>query len=245
MMDGKLRRVARWVLRWLCWLLIAGLALQLVFLGRVAALAVLDPSSTSFQRSEAWRLATQKPDARWRHEWVELDAMSIHLQRAVIASEDALFPTHSGVDWQALQQAWARNAQRQARAEARGRSARPSGGSTLTQQLAKNLLLSGERTLFRKGQELLLTFMLEGLLSKERIMEIYLNHVEWGEGLFGAEAAARHYFGKSARTLNAHEAARLAVMLPAPKRFQRNPYSAFLNQRTQTVVARMGQVQWP
>lgn len=240
-----MRGVLRFVVRWLCWLLIAGLALQVFFLVRVAALAVFDPSSTSFQRSQAWRLVTQQPDVQWRHHWVPLDGISIHLQRAVIASEDALFPTHSGVDWQALQQARERNAQRQARGQARGQPARLTGGSTITQQLAKNLLLSGERTLLRKGQELLLTFMLEGLLSKERIMEIYLNHVEWGEGIFGAEAAARYYFGKPAHALTPQQAARLAVMLPAPKRFQRNPYSAFLNQRTQTVVARMRHVQWP
>lgn len=240
-----MRNVLPFLLRWLCWLLIAGLALQVFFLGRVAALAVFDPASTSFQRSEAWRLVTQQPDARWRHDWVALDAISIHLQRAVIASEDALFPTHAGLDWEALQQAWERNAQRQARAEARGQTARLRGGSTITQQLAKNLLLSGERTLFRKGQELLLTFMLEGLLSKERILEIYLNHVEWGEGVFGAEAAARHYFGRSAHALTPHQAARLAAMLPAPKRFQRNPHSGFLNQRTQAIVGRLGDVSWP
>lgn len=240
-----MHRVLRFLLRWVFWLVVAGLAFQLFLLARVATLAVVDPSSTSFQRSTAWRLATQQPDAHWRHEWVALDAISIHLQRAVIASEDALFPTHSGVDWQALQQAWERNAQRQARAQSRGQTARLAGGSTITQQLAKNLLLSGERTLLRKGQELLLTFMLEGLLSKERILEIYLNHVEWGEGLFGAEAASRYYFGKSARALSPHEAARLAVMLPAPKRFQRNPYSSFLNQRTHIIVARMRQLPWP
>lgn len=240
-----MRGSLRFLFRWMCWVLIAGLALQVFFLGLVVALAVLDPSSTTFQRSEAWRLVTQQPDARWRHAWVQLDDISIHLQRAVIASEDALFPTHSGVDWDALRKARERNAQRQARAQARGHTPRLMGGSTLSQQLSKNLLLSGERTLFRKGQELLLTFMLEGLLSKERILEIYLNHVEWGEGIFGAEAAARHYFGKPAGALSPQEAARLAVMLPAPKRFQRNPYSSFLNQRTQTVVARMRHVQWP
>ncbi|RZJ58700.1 MAG: monofunctional biosynthetic peptidoglycan transglycosylase, partial [Acidovorax sp.] len=119
------------------------------------------------------------------------------------------------------------------------------GGSTITQQLAKNLLLSGERTLLRKGQEFVLTLLLEQLLSKQRILEIYLNSVEWGEGVFGAEAAAQHYFRKSASKLSAGEAARLAVMLPAPKRFEKAPGSAYLAGRTRTIMARMGSAELP
>ena len=113
------------------------------------------------------------------------------------------------------------------------------GGSTITQQLAKNLLLSGERHLARKAQELILAFLLETFLSKPRILEIYLNSVEWGDGVFGAEAAARRYFGVSAAQLNAEQAARLAVMLPAPKMFERRPNSAYMNRRTATILARM------
>ena len=119
------------------------------------------------------------------------------------------------------------------------------GGSTITQQLAKNLLLSGERTLLRKGQEFVVTLLLEQLLSKERILEIYLNNVEWGEGVFGAEAAAQHYFKKSASQLNTTEAARLAVMLPAPKRFEKTPGSAYLAGRTRTILGRMGSAELP
>lgn len=240
-----MRRVWRFLGRWIGWLLVAALALQLFFLGRIAAMAVFDPASTTFQRSEAWRLATRGDPWRWSQTWVPYESISPHLKRAVIAAEDASFFTHRGVDWQALESARERNARRQARAQARGTTARLVGGSTITQQLAKNLLLSGERHMVRKAQELVLALMLETLLSKERILEIYLNHVEWGEGIFGAEAAAQHYFRKPASRLNAHEAARLAVMLPAPKRYQRNPYSSYLNQRTHTIVARMGAVQLP
>jgi len=235
----------RFALRWLLWLLVAALALQVFFLLRIASMVWLDPVSTTFQRSEAWRLAQQDGELRWAQQWVPYAAISPHLKRAVIASEDAGFATHFGVDWQAMQAAWDRNLRRQAAAQARGRTPRLVGGSTITQQLAKNLLLSGERTLLRKGQELVLTKMLELLLSKERILEIYLNSVEWGEGIFGAEAAARHYFRKPAARLSAHEAARLAVLLPAPKRFQRQFRAGFIDQRSATVLARMRDVQLP
>jgi monofunctional glycosyltransferase len=119
------------------------------------------------------------------------------------------------------------------------------GGSTITQQLAKNLFLSGERTVLRKGQEFVLTLMLEAMLSKQRILEIYLNNVEWGEGIFGAQAAARHYFRKDASRLSPEEAARLAVMLPAPKRFEKRPGSAYIGSRAATIAARMGAVELP
>ena len=119
------------------------------------------------------------------------------------------------------------------------------GGSTITQQLAKNLLLSSERNLIRKGQELVLTLLLENLLSKQRILEIYLNNVEWGNGVFGAEAAAQHYFKKSAARLAPNEAARLAVMLPAPKRFEKTPGSAYLAGRTRAIAGRMRNAQLP
>jgi monofunctional biosynthetic peptidoglycan transglycosylase len=240
-----MKKIGRFIGRWLLWVVLAGLGLQIVFAGRIVMMAVLDPSSTTFQRSEAWRLLRTDSPSRWSQNWVPYDSISPHLKRAVIASEDAQFANHGGVDWQALESAWEKNARRQARASARGAHAKLIGGSTITQQLAKNLLLSGERHLLRKGQELILALMLEAMLSKERLLEIYLNHVEWGEGIFGAEAAAQHYFRKPASRLNAHEAARLAVMLPAPKRYQRQPYSNYLNHRTHTIVARMGAVSLP
>ena len=236
--------------RWLLLSLAALLVLQLFFIGRIAAMALLDPQSTSFQRSEAWRLASSG-QLRWRQDWRDYDQIADHLKRAVIAAEDDGFVTHEGVDWEAIDKAWERNTQAEqvaAERAAQNRPARPLrilGGSTITQQLAKNLLLSGERTLLRKGQELVLAYALEHLLSKRRILEIYLNSVEWGEGVFGAEAAAWHYFKKSAAELNAWESARLAVMLPRPRYFEKLPRSRYLNHRTNTIVRYMRQVELP
>ena len=239
---------------WLLWLLAALVALQLFFIGRIALLALVDPQSTAFQRSEAWRIAAEARPLRWSQQWEPYEQISPQLKRAVIASEDGGFTAHEGVEWDALETAWLRNeklAQQAEKAAARARDpskirpAKVVGGSTITQQLAKNLLLSGERSLLRKGQELVLTLALETFLGKRRILEIYLNSVEWGEGVFGAEAAARRYFGKPARALSAAEAARLAVLLPAPKRYEKQPGSAYLARRSATVLARMGAVTPP
>lgn len=253
----------RFPLRLLALLVLGVLALQLYFLARIALMNVLDPQSTSFQRSEIWRLATERHAVAWSQDWVPDARLSTSLKRAVIASEDAGFSEHGGVDWDALEKAWDKNQREQAKADKRAKAAskaaprdadRPAppkpqakiiGGSTITQQLAKNLFLSGERQLLRKGQEFILTFMLEALLSKQRILEIYLNNVEWGEGVFGAQAAARHYFRVDAAQLAPWQAARLAVMLPAPKRFEKRPGSAYVVGRASTIEARMGAVALP
>jgi monofunctional biosynthetic peptidoglycan transglycosylase len=250
------------LLRLLALVLLCGASLQLYFLARVALMNVVDPQSTSFQRSEAWRLLTEQHRILWSQQWVDYDRISPQLKRAVIASEDANFAEHSGVEWDAIEKAWEKNqraealaarlAERQA-ARHRPGAAPPKpppqprivGGSTITQQLAKNLFLGSERSLLRKGQEIVITFMLEGLLSKQRILEIYLNNVEWGEGLFGAQAAARHYFHTDAAQLGTLQAARLAVMLPAPKRFEKRPGSAYVIGRAGTVAARMPAVELP
>jgi len=249
-------------------LLLSLLALQLYFAARVALMAVVDPQSTSFQRSEAWRLLTEKHALTWSQQWVPYERISPNLKRAVIASEDAGFAEHSGVEWDALEKAWERNQKAEARVEKineqlerHGRKApagktapvkavaraqpKVVGGSTITQQLAKNLFLDGERSLLRKAQEFAITFMLEGLLGKQRILEVYLNSVEWGEGVFGAEAAARHYFHVGAAGLGGMQAAQLAVMLPAPKRFEKRPGSAYVVGRAGTVGARMTAVELP
>ena len=253
--------------RLLALVLICALSLQLWFLLRIAAMAVIDPASTSFQRSEAVRLLGEEAEFRWSQEWVPADQLSKHLRRAVIASEDAGFADHPGVEWDAIEAALSRNERAEARAErlqaqqakraaqaaAKGGGAAPAkkvepkvvGGSTITQQLAKNLFLSGERTFARKGQEMLLAFMLEGLLDKQRILTLYLNHVEFGSGIFGAEAASQHYYRTSAAKVSAEQAARLAVMLPAPKLRQRQPYSSYMNGRTATIAARMSSVELP
>lgn len=230
---------------------LSALALQLVFAARIALMTLIDPESTSFQRSEAWRLLVEQQRLPWAQQWVDGAAISPNLKRAVIASEDGGFLDHPGVDWDAIEKAWRRNERAEARAQKTAlRQGRPTvpkvvGGSTITQQLAKNLFLSGERTVLRKGQELVITLMLETLLSKERILEIYLNNVEWGEGVFGAQAAARHYFRVDAARLAPMQAARLAVMLPAPKRFEKRPDSPYLLSRSATIAARMGDVQLP
>ena len=238
-------------------LVLSVLALQFVFVARIALMAVLDPQSTTFQRSEMWRFVSERRTLTWGQQWVDLRAISPHLQRAVIASEDAAFTDHAGVDWEAVERAWERNQRAEASARppawaastaSRSRPRHPPklvGGSTITQQLAKNLLLSSERTAWRKSQELVLTLALEGLLSKQRILEIYLNNVEWGEGLFGAQAAARVYFRVDAARLAPEPAARLAVMLPAPKRFEKAPASPYVLERAALIVARMGAVELP
>lgn len=228
-------------------------ALQTVFAIRVAAIAWIDPASTSFQRSEAWRLWRSATNWTWRHAWVDAERIAGALPRAVIASEDAGFTEHSGIEWDAIERAWLRNQAAQSRAERRappqrGLSAKPPkivGGSTITQQLAKNLLLSGERTVLRKAQEAVIALWLELWLDKRRILEVYLNHVEWGEGVFGAQAAAQRYFRVDAARLDDRQAARLAVMLPAPKRFEKRPDSPYLAARTSIILTRMGEVQWP
>jgi monofunctional glycosyltransferase len=253
--GGRGRRIARAIWRPLALVLLSALALQLYFGARIALMAVVDPQSTTFQRSEAWRLLTERQRIAWSQQWVDNDRLGLNLKRAVIASEDAGFAEHSGVEWDAIEKAWDKNQRSEAQALKRAARAPKSaaaqrppkviGGSTITQQLAKNLFLSGERTLPRKAQEFLLTFALEALLSKQRILEIYLNNVEWGEGLFGAQAAARHYFRTDAQRLDTYAAARLAVMLPAPKRFEKNPGSGYVHGRASTIVARMGAVELP
>jgi len=236
------------VLRWLLLMLVAGLALQIFFLARIAVMTRLAPESTAFERSQAWRIASTQDRLRWRQDWVPYSQISNHLKRAVIASEDDIFAQHDGVQWDAIEKAWAKNAKAEllASKNAQGKVvAKVVGGSTITQQLAKNLFLSGERTFIRKGQEFVLTLMLEAVLTKPRILEIYLNHVEWGEGIFGAEAAAQHYFQKSAAQLTPWQAGRLAVMLPRPKHYQKFPQSEYLSGRTEIIVMRMSSAQLP
>jgi monofunctional biosynthetic peptidoglycan transglycosylase len=232
-----MKSLARALLLVLC----AGLLLQLFFVLRIALMVVVDPESTAFQRSEAWQLLRSSEGLRWSQEWQPYDHIAPTLKRAVIASEDDSFTEHHGVQWEAVEKAWQRNQRAEARAQKadNGKAPKIYGGSTITQQLPKKQLLSGERSLLRKGQELVLTQLLELMLSKRRILEIYLNSVEWGQGVFGAEAAARHYFRKSASQLSAAEAARLAVMLPQPKRFEKLPNSGYLLQRTRVVMQRM------
>ena len=239
--------------QWLFLLLAGFVLLQLFFIGRVGFMTLVDPSSTAFERSQAWQIVSSQGRLLWRQTWMPSEQIAKPLKRAVLASEDSAFTSHNGVWWDAVEKAWSKNAKAQAKLEAQaaqkknGKVVVPKivGGSTITQQLAKNLLLSGERTLIRKGQEWVITVALESFLSKKKILTLYLNHVEWGTGVFGAEAAARHYFQKSASQLTEWEAARLAVMLPRPRYFEKLPQSVYLSDRAQTIMARMNDVAVP
>jgi monofunctional glycosyltransferase len=227
-------------LRFLLWALVllalVVLAVQLWFLGRVVYWKYYNPASTSFMSARLDVLRDKDPKARLAHQWVDYPRISNHLKRAVVSAEDAKFIDHEGFDWEGIQRALDKN-------QKKGRVV--SGGSTITQQLAKNLFLSGDRSYLRKGQEAAIAAMLEAVMDKRRILEIYLNVVEWGEDVFGAEAAARHYFGVSAAQLAPEQAARLAAMLPRPRFYQRNPNSRYLGQYSARILARMNSAQVP
>ncbi|ENO89417.1 monofunctional biosynthetic peptidoglycan transglycosylase [Thauera linaloolentis] len=208
---------------------------QAVLFTQVIWWSRFDPGSTSFMRMRLAELRQSDPAATLRHQWVGYDRISIHLKRAVVAAEDDRFLDHEGFDWEGIQRALEKN-------ERRGRLA--AGGSTITQQLAKNLFLSPSRSWLRKGQEAVLTVMIEATWDKRRILEVYLNVAEWGNGLFGAEAAARRYYGTSAANLGPSQAARLAVMLPNPLRYERN-YGPRLAAHADRVQRRMHASQVP
>ena len=230
-------RTLRKILLWLILLPIALLLLlQLYFFLQIWWWVDHNPDSTSFMRHQRELLQEKNPRAELRQQWVPYDRISNHVKRAIIAAEDSNFSEHEGVDWTAMQKAFDKNAKK-------GRVV--AGGSTITQQLAKNLFLSGERSYLRKAQEFIITYMLEFWLGKERIFEIYLNVVEWGNGVFGAEAAARYYFGVPASALTAEQGARLAVMLPNPRFFDKNRGSAYLARRTSLILRRMGSAALP
>jgi monofunctional biosynthetic peptidoglycan transglycosylase len=211
-------------------------AYQLWVFGHVWWWVEHNPTETAFMRDRLERMREKNPRAELRHQWVPYERISAHLKRAIVAAEDAKFLDHEGFDWEAIQQAHAKNMQR-------GRVV--AGGSTISQQLAKNLFLSGSRSPLRKAQEALVTVMLETMMDKRRILEIYLNVIEWGNGVFGAEAAARHYFGVPAARLSAEQAARLAAMVPNPRFYDRHRRSSWLLTKTRIILGRMGGAQIP
>jgi monofunctional glycosyltransferase len=232
--------IGRLIRRSLRWVLAIGLTLfvgyEIYLLGSVYWLRSNNPPSTAFINAERHRLAALTPPVRIRQTWVPYNAISIHAKRAVVAAEDSGFVDHEGFDWKALEKAARDNLEK-------GKIRR--GGSTISMQLAKNLFLSADRNLVRKGQEFLITGMLEAVLDKRRILEIYLNIAEWGVGVFGIEAAAQHYFGVSAAALSEDQAAWLASILPAPRRYDRNRGSSFVQSKAQTIIARMPLVRVP
>ena len=210
---------------------LAVVAIQLWFLSHIIYWSSYNPSSTAFMERHL-----EKPGARLRHNWVAYSRISEHLKRAVVAAEDAKFLDHDGFDWEAIQRAIDKN-------ERRGRVV--AGASTITQQLAKNLFLSGSRSWLRKGQEAVITWMMERTMSKRRILELYLNVAEWGEGIFGAEAAARYHFGIPAAALSPEQSAWLAAILPSPKRYERGRETPYIAGRMATISSRMMGAQIP
>ncbi|MPS47688.1 monofunctional biosynthetic peptidoglycan transglycosylase [Methylobacillus sp.] len=195
-----------------------------------------NPSSSAFMRASLSALQQDNPDAALKHQWIEYQRISIHLKRAVIAAEDAKFVGHEGFDWDGIQKAYEKN-WKQGKIVA--------GGSTISQQLAKNLFLSTKRTPWRKLEEAVITWMLERMMSKRRIFEIYLNVIEWGNGVFGAEAAARHYYRTSASSLNVVQAARLAAMIPNPRYYDKHREARGLIRKARIIEARMRYAEVP
>lgn len=189
-----------------------------------------NPSSSAFMVQRLAIIHEEKPDAELKHKWVEYTQISKNLKRAVIASEDAKFIDHEGFDWDGIQKAYERNLKK-------GKIV--GGGSTISQQLAKNLFLSSKRTPWRKGQEAIITLMLEKMMTKRRILEVYLNVIEWGNGVFGAQAASRHYFKVNASALDKSQAAKLAAMIPNPRFYDDHRNTRYLKRRTATIQARM------
>ncbi|MEO6566736.1 MAG: monofunctional biosynthetic peptidoglycan transglycosylase [Casimicrobiaceae bacterium] len=231
---------SRGILRWICWAFCA-LALAVVLLQGWYAAHILwwrsNPvTQTSFMAYRMDELRAKNPKASLRYTWVPYERISNHLKRAMIAAEDAKFVDHEGFDWDGIQQALEKN-QKKGRVVA--------GGSTITQQLAKNLFLTPARSYWRKAQEAVITVMLETLLPKKRILEIYLNVIEWGTGTFGAEAAAKQLFGSTAAHLSAEQAARLAAMAPNPRFYERNQGAPGLNRKVGIILARMSSAELP
>ena len=194
------------------------------------------PQETAFMAARMDELTARNPKARLHYRFVPYERIGNSLKRAMIAAEDAKFVDHEGFDWDGIELALEKN-------QKRGRIV--AGGSTITQQLAKNLFLSPSRSWLRKGQEAVITLMLEALLDKRRIFELYLNVIEWGNGVFGAEAAAQHYFGTSAARLSAEQGARLAAMAPNPRFYEHHQGAPGLNRKIRIILARMPAAELP
>ena len=239
-MIKAIKRALVWLWKTFCYtlglLFVALLLYQGWFAAHIWYWTEHNPHSTSFMQARLERLRETDSKANLKQQWASYGRISDELKRAVIVAEDAKFSEHDGFDWDGIQKAMEKN-------QKRGKVV--AGGSTISQQLAKNLFLSGERSLWRKGEEAVITWMIETLMDKERILEIYLNVAEWGNGVFGAEAAARHYFNVGAAGLGADQAARLAAMLPRPLYYERNRESEFLQRYSETIRARMRAAQLP
>jgi len=215
---------------------LAVVLLQACFAAMIVWWGTHPPRETAFMAERLSALRERNPRAQLRYRFVPYDRIATPLKRAMIAAEDAKFVEHEGFDWDGIELALEKN-------QRRGHIV--AGGSTITQQLAKNLFLSGSRSWMRKGEEAVITLMLEALLDKRRIFELYLNVIEWGNGVFGAEAAAERYFGVSATRLTAEQAARLAAMAPNPRFYEHNPGAPGLNRKIRIILARMPSADFP
>ena len=234
--SQTLRTAMRMMLATLLAMVLLFVAAQAWFVFQVWWYGSHAPGQTAFMSYRMSELREKKPDATLRYTWVPYEKISRNLKRALIAAEDSTFVDHEGFDWDGIQLALEKN-------RAKGKFV--AGGSTITQQLAKNLFLSPEKSYLRKGQEAIITLMLEKMLDKERILELYLNVIEWGNGVFGAEAAARRYYGVSAAQLSAEQSAKLAAMAPNPRFYERNLGAPGLRRKTGIILSRMGQVELP
>ena len=226
-------RIAAWVAVALAGLF---LVIQLVFLAQVWWWKDHNPSSTAFIDARISQMRAANSAVKVEHAWVPYEQISENLKRAIVVAEDSKFVDHEGFDWEAIEKAREKN---------RMKGKVVAGGSTISQQLAKNLFLSASRTPWRKGEEALITVMIEQVMDKRRILEIYLNVIEWGDGVFGAEAAARHYYGTTAARLGPEAAARLAAIVPNPRFYDRNRSTPFILRKTQTILARMPAAELP
>ena len=235
-MIRALRAIARWLRRLLVGLLGLLLLYQLWLFGWVWWWRSANPDTTRFMAIRLGELQARDPGAQLQQQWVGYGKVANHLKRALIVSEDDLFVHHEGFDWDGMQKAIEKNSRR-------GKVV--AGGSTISQQLAKNLFLTPSKTPWRKAQEAIITLMIEALWSKQRIFEVYLNVIEWGNGVFGAEAAARHYYGITAAQLSAEQAARLAAMVPSPRFYDRNRNAPGLAAKAQVILGRMPAAQIP
>jgi len=231
-----LRFLSRWTWCAILLALIAIVGVQFWFLAHIWYWADHNPESTAFMRSRLSIIRDDEPGARLAHRWVPYGRVSRHLKLAVVAAEDANFISHSGFDWDAMRKAHERNIRE---------GEIVVGASTITQQLAKNLFLPASRTWWRKAQEAVITVMLETLLTKRRILEIYLNVAEWGDGVYGAEAAARYHYGVPAAALSPPQAARLAAMLPSPRSYTPRSDTLYLQERTADILSHMHHARIP
>jgi monofunctional biosynthetic peptidoglycan transglycosylase len=213
----------------ICWAILLLLCYQLWIFSQVLWWKWNNPSMTSFMSIRLSELREKNPNAKLKYQWRDYSDISVHLKRAVIAAEDGKFLSHHGFDWEGIEKALEKN-------QKRGK--RTAGGSTITQQLAKNLFLSPSKSYIRKIQEAVITLMIEVSWDKKRILEVYLNVAEWGNGVFGAEAGARRHFGIGAKQVSAYQAAQMVVMLPNPRRFE-NRLPAYAQRYANSVLKRM------